>query len=66
MLINYVKYMEKIDYGDLYGVRPGETDFSGVIERLKDKEGYQVIHLDKEYLEEVKQLMDERRKSKDP
>ena len=57
--------MEKIDYGDLYGVKPGETDFSGVIERLKDKEGYQLTHLDKEYLE-VKQWMDERRKSKDP
>lgn len=57
--------MEKIDYGDLYGVRPGETDFSGAIERLKDKEGYQLTHLDKEFLE-VKQWMDERRKSKDP
>ena len=57
--------MEKIDYADLYGVKPGETDFSGVIERLKDKEGYQLTHLDKEYLE-VKQWMDERRKSKDP
>lgn len=25
--------MEKIDYGSLYGVRPGERDFSGAIQR---------------------------------
>lgn len=25
--------MEKIDYGSLYGVRPGEKDFSGAIQR---------------------------------
>ena len=56
--------MEKIDYADLYGVRPGETDFSGAIERLKEKNN-PIKHLDKEYLE-VKQWMDERRKSKDP
>lgn len=25
--------MEKIDYGSLYDVRPGERDFSGAIQR---------------------------------
>ena len=25
--------MENIDYGSLYGVRPGERDFSGAIKR---------------------------------
>ena len=54
-----------VDFAELYGVLPGESDFSGAIERLKDKEECQLTHLDKEYLE-VKQWMDERRKSKDP
>lgn len=26
-----------MDFADLYDVRPGETDFSGVIKRLKEK-----------------------------
>ena len=56
--------MEDIDYADLYGVIPGETDFSGAIERLKEKDN-PITHLDKEYLEVV-QWMKERRKSKDP
>lgn len=42
--------IDNIDYADLYGVRPGETDFSGAIERLKEKD-YPIKHLDKEYLE---------------
>ena len=55
-----------INFAELYGVLPGESDFSEAIKRsLKDKEEYQLTHLDKEYLE-VKQWMDERRKSKDP
>lgn len=53
-----------IDYADLYGVRPGETDFSGAIERLKERDN-PIRHLDKEYLEVI-QWMDERQKSKDP
>lgn len=53
-----------INFAELYGVKPGETDFSGAIERLKEKNN-PIKHLDKEYLE-VKQWMDERRKSKDP
>ena len=28
-----INKMEKIDYGSLYGVRPGERDFSGAIQR---------------------------------
>ena len=57
------KYMKDIDYAELYGVKPGESDFSGVIERLKEQNN-PIKHLGKEYLE-VKQWMDERRKSKD-
>ena len=53
-----------IDYAELYGLKPGEKDFTGVIERLKKRDN-PIKHLDKEYLE-VKQWMDERRKSKDP
>lgn len=53
-----------IDYADFYGVKPGETDFSGAIERLKEKDN-PITHLDKEYLEVI-QWMNERRKSKDP
>ena len=26
-----------MDFADLHNVRPGETDFSGVIKRLKEK-----------------------------
>ena len=41
-----------IDYASLYGVKPGETDFSGAIERsLNDG----VKHLDKEFLEAIRQ-----------
>ncbi len=50
-----------IDYADLYGVRPGETDFSGAIERIKRK-GNPIKHVDKEYLKVI-QLINERRKS---
>lgn len=52
-----------MDFTDLHNVRPGETDFSGVIKRLKEKNN-SVKHLDKEYIEFIKQWMDERLKSK--
>lgn len=52
-----------MDFADLHNVRPGETDFSGVIKRLKEKNN-SVKHLDKEYIEFIKQWMDERLKSK--
>ena len=42
-----------MDFADLYDVRPGETDFSGVIKRLKEK-GNPIKHLDKEYIEFIK------------
>ena len=44
--------MNDIDYASLYGVKPGETDFSGAIERsLNDG----VKHLDEEFLEDIRQ-----------
>lgn len=46
------KYMKDIDYADLYSVRPGETDFSGAIERSL-KNG--IKHLD-EYVKMIKKL----------
>ena len=52
-----------MDFADLYNVRPGEIDFSGVIKRLKEK-GNPIKHLGKEYIEFIKQRMDERLKSK--
>ena len=52
-----------MDFADLYDVRPGETDFSGVIKRLKEKDN-PIKHLDKEYIEFIKQLMDERKNIK--
>ena len=52
-----------MDFADLYDVRPGETDFSGVIKRLKEKDN-PIKYLDKEYIEFIKQRMDERLKSK--
>ena len=39
--------MNDIDYADLYGVKPGETDFSGAIKRSL-KEG--IKHLDKNFI----------------
>ena len=52
-----------MDFADLYNVRPGEIDFWGVIKRLKEKDN-PIKHLDKEYIEFIKQRMDERLKSK--
>ena len=53
-----------MDFADLYDVRLGETDFSGVIKRLKEKDN-PIKHLDKEYyIEFIKQQMDERKKYK--
>ena len=52
-----------MDFADLYDVRPGETDFSGVIKRLQEKDN-PIKHLDKEYIEFVKQRMDERKNIK--
>lgn len=52
-----------MDFADLYNVRPGEMDFSGVIKRSKEKDN-PIKHLDKEYIEFIKQRMDERLKSK--
>ena len=52
-----------MDFADLYDVRPGEIDFSGVIKRLKEKDN-PIKHLDKEYIEFIKQLMDERKNIK--
>lgn len=49
-------YMEDIDYAALYGVHPGESDFSGAIERsLKNN----IKHLD-EYVKMIKKLNNER------
>ena len=45
--------MEDINYAELYGLLPGESDFSGVIERLKDK-GFPILHLSENYLKNLK------------
>ena len=52
-----------MNFADLYDVKPGETDFSGVIKRLKEKDN-PIKHLDKEYIEFIKQRMDERKNIK--
>lgn len=54
--------MEDIDYADLYGVLPGETDFSGAMKRNTE-----LRHFigEREYDELIK-WMEERKKSKDP
>ena len=54
--------MEDIDYADLYGVLPGETDFSGAMKRNTELKHFVG---EKEYDELIK-WMEERRKSKDP
>lgn len=54
-----------MDFADLYNVRPGEMDFQGVIKRLKEKDN-PIKHLDKEYIEFIKQQIYERKKFKDP
>lgn len=54
--------MEDIDYADLYGVLPGETDFSGTIKR---NTGLKHFIGEKEYDNLIK-WMEERRKSKNP
>ena len=38
--------MNQINYTELYGVKPDETDFSGAIQRWKES-GMKVGHLDK-------------------
>lgn len=47
--------MKDIDYAALYGVRPGESDFSGAIERSV-KNG--IKHLDEcsEYIKMIKKI----------
>ena len=35
-----------IDYAELYGVKPGESDFSGAIKRLNKRLNGNVLHLD--------------------
>lgn len=40
----------KIDYAELYGVYPNESDFYGAIIRAKNKE---VQHLSKEFIDTV-------------
>ena len=52
-----------MDFADLYDVRPGEIDFLGAIKRLKEKDN-PIKHLDKEYIEFIKQRMDERKNIK--
>ena len=42
-----------MDFADLHNVRPGETDFSDAIKRLKEKDN-PIKHLDKEYIEFIK------------
>ena len=42
-----------MDFADLYDVRSGETDFSGFIKRLKEKNN-PIKHLGKEYIEFIK------------
>ena len=42
---------EDIDYASMYGVKPGETDFSGAIERSLNES---VKHIGKEFLEMIK------------
>ena len=49
-LQNFVKAMDKIDYAELYGVYPDETDFSGAIKRTLN-EGVQ--HISKEFIDVV-------------
>lgn len=52
--------MENINYAEPYGVRPDESDFSGVIERSLEED---VKHLNKEiFLEAIKKFEDEQYK----
>ena len=52
-----------MDFADLYDVRPGETDFSGAIKRLKEKNN-PVKHLDKEYIEFIKHKVNKQKRRK--
>ena len=52
-----------MDFADLHNVRPGETDFSGVIKRLKEKNN-SVKHLDKEYIEFIKHKVNKQKRRK--
>lgn len=54
-----------MDFADLHNVRPGKIDFSGVIKRLKEKDN-PMKHLNKEYIEFIKQQIYERKKFKNP
>jgi hypothetical protein len=48
--------MKDIDYAALYGVKPGESDFSGAIERsLKNGIKHIDNHLD-EYVKMIKKI----------
>ena len=51
-ILKKIKYMENIDYAALYGVKPGESDFSGAIKRSL-KNG--IKHLDK-YIKMIQKL----------
>ena len=54
--------MNNIDYASMYGVKPGETDFGGAIERSLN-EGFNK-HIGKEFLKIIKDNYETRRKSK--
>ena len=48
-----------MDFADLYDVRSVETDFSGVIKRLQEKDN-PIKHLDKEYIEFIKHIINKK------
>ena len=48
-----------INYAELYGVKPNESDFSGAIERSLSKD---VQHLSKKYLQTIINMRKERKK----
>lgn len=54
--------INNIDYASMYGVKPGETDFGGAIERSLN-EGFNK-HIGKEFLKIIKDNYETRRKSK--
>ena len=49
-----------MDFADLHNVRPGETDFSDAIKRLKEKDN-PIKHLDKEYIEFIKHIINKQK-----
>ena len=50
-----------IDYAELYGVKSGETDFSGAIQRSLDKG---VQYLSDEFMKALEAIRMERRKNR--